>query len=128
MKITTQVGPNHYQVDLSTPLSISIDLIFNNIGQQPNHFDANAAIATPMSVDSFVGNTRRGGSCNVNVLQMNPHCNGTHTETIAHICNYGNTTEDGQVPLISDITFPPLMPCALITVVPVEASSVNGLW
>ncbi len=28
---------------------------------------------------------KRGGSCNVNELTIIPHCNGTHTESVAHI-------------------------------------------
>jgi len=72
------------RINLSkTPRSIAIDLNFS--GPQPSHFGANAASAVPMQVDGFVGDTRKGGSCNVDVIQMNPHCNGTHTETISHI-------------------------------------------
>lgn len=33
----------------------------------------------------FVGDVAAGGSCNVSVLKINPHCCGTHTETLMHV-------------------------------------------
>ena len=33
----------------------------------------------------FVGDMSLGGSCNVSVLKVNPHCCGTHTETLMHV-------------------------------------------
>ncbi len=32
-----------------------------------------------------MGDTQQGGSCNVDVIEMIPHCNGTHTESAGHI-------------------------------------------
>ncbi|WP_154223011.1 cyclase family protein [Marinicella rhabdoformis] len=66
-----------------TPESIGITLNFE--GPQPNHFGATVAAAQPMQSGSFVGDTRQGGSCNAQDVYLNPHCNGTHTESISHI-------------------------------------------
>ena len=66
-----------------TPESIGITLHFD--GPQPNHFGAAVAAARPMQSSSFVGDTRQGGSCNAQDVYLNPHCNGTHTESISHI-------------------------------------------
>ena len=33
----------------------------------------------------FVGDMLAGGACNVSVLKINPHCCGTHTETLMHV-------------------------------------------
>jgi kynurenine formamidase len=33
----------------------------------------------------FVGDMSVGGACNVSVLKINPHCCGTHTETLMHV-------------------------------------------
>lgn len=38
-----------------------------------------------MEIGSFVGDTRKGGSCNCEVLTLVPHCNGTHTESAGHV-------------------------------------------
>ncbi len=67
------------------PLSIGITLNFD--GQQPNHFGAQRAHAQPMRSGDFIGDTRQGGSCNAPEIYLNPHCNGTHTESISHVVN-----------------------------------------
>ncbi|MEM8680787.1 MAG: hypothetical protein AAGF97_15670, partial [Planctomycetota bacterium] len=67
------------------PTSLAIDLLFN--GPQPNLFSASEAAASPMQAGTFTGDTRVGGSCNVTELRLNPHCNGTHTESVGHIVN-----------------------------------------
>ena len=64
-------------VDLSIPLEFD--------GPQPNHFGAPPASARPLTAGGFVGDTRRGGSCNCDVLELTPHCNGTHTECVGHL-------------------------------------------
>ncbi len=65
------------------PVSIAIPLNFN--GPQPNHFGANEACAKPMQAGDFIGDTTQGGSCNAQEITLNPHCNGTHTESISHV-------------------------------------------
>ena len=73
----------HYKSDLDAGVSLAIGLDFN--GPQPNHFGTASASRQPLQAGPFVGDTRRGGGCNVDVLKMVPHCNGTHTESIGHI-------------------------------------------
>lgn len=34
---------------------------------------------------AFVGDVRQGGTCNAEILELSPHCHGTHTECIGHI-------------------------------------------
>lgn len=63
--------------------SIAIEQDFGP--RQPVHFGAPMAQREAWTVGSFVGDTRRGGSCNVDRLSMIPHCNGTHTESAGHI-------------------------------------------
>jgi arylformamidase len=38
-----------------------------------------------MRSGSFIGDVLQGGSCNVNDISFNPHCNGAHTECVGHI-------------------------------------------
>ncbi len=83
MIVKIELDDQLYTVDLSQPQDISIPLNFN--GDQPNHFDAERAGAASMESGQFIGDTRRGGSCNVDTIVMTPHCNGTHTECVGHI-------------------------------------------
>lgn len=83
MKLACQIAGKVYGVDLAKPIDLAIPLCFN--GAQPNHFDAPAAAAQPFASGAFIGDTRRGGSCNVEEYRLIPHCNGTHTECVGHI-------------------------------------------
>lgn len=121
MNITVELLNNKYQINTDFSWSLAIPVHFNHAEQQPNHFGANAALSVPMQAGSFIGDTEQGGSCNVNTLTINPHCNGTHTETIAHICDL-----NAELSLkIADIELPPLMPCAVISITPEHALSSN---
>lgn len=48
-------------------------------------FGVGAPQTVVLQAGSFLGDTRRGGSCNVNQVTWIPHCHGTHTESISHI-------------------------------------------
>lgn len=76
---------NHrvYKIDAENALDISIPLEFD--GAQPNAFDVAKATSKPCETNDFIGDTRRGGSCNFEEYNFIPHCNGTHTEGIGHI-------------------------------------------
>ena len=106
--------------DFAWSLAIPVDFgTASNQPSQPNHFGADAAIRKPMQVNGFIGDTDQIGSCNVNELTINPHCNGTHTETIAHICDFA-----GELSVkIDAISLPPLMPCVVVSITP---ESVDG--
>lgn len=83
--LTTEFMGKRYTVDTEHPHSIAIALDFD--GKQPNHFGAELATRQPLQAGSFVGDTTKGGSCNVDTIQLVPHCNGTHTESVHHICD-----------------------------------------
>lgn len=85
MKLTTEINGQFFQLDLENPISLAIPLKFN--GEQPNHFGAPVATRKPLADNNFIGDTQQGGSCNVDQIQMVPHCNGTHTESVHHIVN-----------------------------------------
>lgn len=65
----------------------SIGIMMDFDGPQPNHFGTQKASSEKLKLGGFVGDTAAGGSCNVDVLKLIPHCNGTHTETVSHIVN-----------------------------------------
>ena len=83
MKFEFQHLGKKYSCDLSHPTSLAIDLDFD--GPQPSHFGTERASRESLRLGSFLGDTQRGGSCNVDVLELVPHCNGTHTESAGHI-------------------------------------------
>jgi arylformamidase len=100
------------RANLADALSIAIPLDFG--GPQPNHFGAPRAVATPVAVGLFTGDTRAGGSVNCETLTLVPHCNGTHTECVGHL------TEDRVS--VSEVLRGGLALAALISVAPVSAS------
>ncbi|MEO0617211.1 MAG: cyclase family protein [Pseudomonadota bacterium] len=54
-------------------------------GAQSNYFGVTPARGEPLTAGAFVGDVGDGGSCNAQVLQLAPHCHGTHTEGIGHV-------------------------------------------
>lgn len=98
-------------VNLNNPLDISIPLIFN--GEQPNIYDSDKASSKAVELGTFIGDTRKGGSCNFEAVKLIPHCNGTHTECIGHISN--------KRIAISDVLKDAFIPAVLITVEPEHA-------
>lgn len=63
--------------DLSLPLAFD--------APQPVFFGVPAAHEQTLVAGAFVGDVRRGGSCNCSTYTVTPHCNGTHTECVGHI-------------------------------------------
>jgi kynurenine formamidase len=71
------------KVDLSKPIDLSIPIIPGK--ENVNAFYIDPVTIEPFRAGSFVGDVNQGGSCNVNTIVINPHGNGTHTETVGHI-------------------------------------------
>ncbi|REJ84987.1 MAG: cyclase family protein [Bacteroidetes bacterium] len=72
-----------FRADLSKPIDISMPLRAGE--KNVNAFYLPSVIIEPFKSGDFVGSVEKGGPCNVNVLQMNIHGNGTHTECVGHI-------------------------------------------
>jgi kynurenine formamidase len=84
MEISATIDNRLYK--LAVPgVEVSILQTFNE--NQPSHFEAPPATAIPLSLGEFKGSVSLGGSCNVSVLSLIPHCQGTHTETVSHLGN-----------------------------------------
>ena len=90
-------------VDLAIPLDPH--------GPQPNAYGVPDATARPYSGEGFTLDTRADGSCNCEVIEFTPHCNGTHTESVGHI-----TTE--RFPLTA-VELPPFLWCSVVSLSPV---------
>ncbi|NVK87435.1 MAG: cyclase family protein [Gammaproteobacteria bacterium] len=106
-----------YRVNWQRPQSIAIALQFD--AEQPNHFGAARASAQVVVAGDFIGDTRRGGSCNVATITLTPHCNGTHTESISHIVD--------QPVAVGQLAQTPIM-ATLISVRPTLASTTDDAY
>lgn len=115
MKTKIQIENIRYGVDLSKGESIAITLFPN--GEQPNHFAAPKCTSETLEMQGYIGDTKQGGSCNVKVLTLIPHCNGTHTESISHII-------DEIIPVYKVIS-EPIFSSVLISVAAEIASSTS---
>jgi len=110
-----QIAGRRVCVDFTRGSSVAIALDFD--GAQPSFFGATTARRRAMRIGDFIGSTAAGGSCNVSVVTLTPHCNGTHTEGIGHIV-------DGPVSIHGCLR-ESLMPAVLVTIAPVDASGTS---
>lgn len=132
MEISLELSGKRWNVQHNQACSIAIPLRFvrskhnepeaavvgdAGVGvRQPVHFDAPPAFAEPYRCGGFVGQMAAGGTCNVERLEMIPHCNGTHTETRRHITDDGLNVTDM---LVAQGAF--VVPASLISISPVSA-------
>lgn len=72
-----------FTVDLSKPIDISIPLKAgdNNV----NAWYCEPVRIEPVVMGDWVGDVNQGGSVNFRNVFLNPHGNGTHTESVGHI-------------------------------------------
>lgn len=112
MKTTVDIGGRGVTVDLSSPVSLALELDFES--PQPQHFGAPPATSRPFTSPGFDGSVAAGASCNCNLITVIPHCNGTHTECVGHL-----TLEpyDAYRVVPTD-----LIPALLVSVEPVAAN------
>jgi arylformamidase len=118
MEITFILGGRDLRIETGELLDISIPLEFN--GAQPNSYDADMASSKACEIGDFIGDTRRGGSCNFDELRLIPHCNGTHTECVGHISDERISIHETLIDV--------LIPSVLITVTPENAMSASDRY
>lgn len=105
--------------DTQKPISLAHQIVPN---EEPtvSAFYLGAATSQPVEAGEFVGDTRRGGSVNCEVLQLHPHGNGTHTEGVGHITNE-------RIPVTQALPAP-LMLTVLLDVAPVRLKDVKETY
>lgn len=81
MNIRIEVNGEWWQA--LPPRHIAIPMQFD--GPQPGSYGVAPATATAYEQGGWIGDVRRGGSCNFETYTLTPHCNGTHTECGGHI-------------------------------------------
>jgi kynurenine formamidase len=80
-KITLQGREHGFALDRGVSLALPIS--FTEAG--PRHYGAPAPTSEPFVAGAFNGEVKKGASCNCRTIRFTPHCNGTHTETVAHL-------------------------------------------
>lgn len=106
MNLTLTIDGRSYRVLTDRPIDLAIPLDFD--GPQPDAFGLPRASRAPYTSGSFIAEVAQGGSVNCDLVQLAPHGNGTHTETVGHIVV--------APPPIARLQLAPLIPAALLTV------------
>ena len=88
MYAEVKIGNKSYTIDLASPIDISIPLSNTT---SPIAFGAHPFSATPYRSGDFIGSLKEGSPVNFYDLHINPHGNGTHTETVLHIDSRGSS-------------------------------------
>ncbi|MDQ2068781.1 cyclase family protein [Natronospira bacteriovora] len=101
--------------DMNPARAVSLAITLDFDGPQPGFFGAPSARRKAMQSGGFTGDTRQGGSCNCEVLEITPHCNGTHTECVGHITE-ARATVSQQIGTV-------LCPALLLSIQPARLDS-----
>ena len=116
MKVVVDILDRVYRADLSRVVDIAIPMRFGHA--QPVAFGVAPAEAEALQVGDTKFSTREGASCNVDVITVIPHCNGTHTECVGHIVN-----EEVAIP---DMLQSPLLTCRVVSIEPDSGSVITA--
>ncbi|MBC8145674.1 MAG: cyclase family protein, partial [bacterium] len=108
VRLNLSIDGADYDIDLGAPFDLAIPVDFD--GAQPHAFGLPRAEARAVDAGGFVGDTRRGGSCNCETITINPHGSGTHTECAGHVTRERIT--------IADVGRDAFAPCTVISVTP----------
>ncbi len=76
-------GGQKVRVALDRGVSLAIAVEFGR--RRPAHFGAAAPTSLPFVVGSFSGSVASGASANCSTITLTPHCQMTHTESVAHL-------------------------------------------
>ena len=91
VKAIITISNRAYTIDLAQPIDISIPFVSNKgvvaYGAKPYN-------AKPFSEGGFVGSLESGSPVNFYDIELNPHGNGTHTESMLHIDSRGKSIHD----------------------------------
>ncbi|HUQ12291.1 MAG TPA: cyclase family protein [Steroidobacteraceae bacterium] len=87
MQAELNFGGQKVRVAMDRGVSLAIPVEFNGAGTGvgPRHFGAPPAESKPWVAGSFSGSVATGASCNCSTLTLIPHCQMTHTESVAHL-------------------------------------------
>jgi kynurenine formamidase len=109
-------GGQKVRAALDRGVSLAIAVEFGAPG--PRHFGATAPSAQPFVAGKFSGSVATGASANCSTLTITPHCQMTHTESVAHL-----TREAGDAWRVVPRG---LLPAVVVSVVPEPARESSG--
>ena len=104
-------GGQKIRAALDRGVSLAIAVEFGSAG--PRHFGAGAPSSTPFAIGTFTGSVATGASGNCSTITLNPHCQMTHTESVAHL-----TRESGDAWRVVPRG---LLPAVVVSVLPEPA-------
>ncbi len=84
------IGGQRIRAALDRGVSLAIAVEFGAAG--PRHFGAGPPTSAPFAVAGFTGAVATGASCNCSTLTLTPHCQMTHTESVAHLTRESGDT------------------------------------
>jgi arylformamidase len=99
------------RVALDRGVSLAIAVEFGAPG--PRHFGAGAPASKPYAAGQFSGSVASGASANCATITLTPHCQMTHTESVAHL-----TRESGDAWRVVPRG---LLPAVVVSMVPEPA-------
>jgi kynurenine formamidase len=105
-------GGQKVRAALDRGVSLAIAVEFGGLG--PRHFGAPGPVSAPYVAGPFVGAVASGGSVNCSTMTLIPHCQMTHTESVAHL-----TREAGDAWRVVPRG---LLPAVVVSVIPEPAS------
>jgi kynurenine formamidase len=108
-------GGQKVRAALDRGVSLAIAVEFGAPG--PRHFGVGAAVSKPFAIGNFSGSVATGASANCSTLTLTPHCQTTHTESVAHL-----TREPGDAWRVVPRG---LLPAVVVSVVPEPARESN---
>jgi arylformamidase len=112
MQAELSYGGQKVRAALDRGVSLAIAVEFGAGG--PRHFGVGAPESRPFAVGSFSGSVATGASANCSTVTLTPHCQMTHTETVAHL-----TREAGDAWRVVPRG---LLPAVVVSLVPEPAS------
>ena len=78
-----RIADKQIEIDLDQPLDISIPM--QSGPENPNAWYVGHPEFKPVVLDDWVGSVQEGAAVNFTSMQIIPHAQGTHTETLGHI-------------------------------------------
>lgn len=106
LRVTFQLDGVCYRAHPERAVSLAIPIDFGSAGVTA--FGVAPATSAAVTGPGFVGDTGRGGACNVGALHLVPHCHGTHTECVGHLVD--------DLVSVDAVLREPLIPATLVSV------------
>ena len=112
-----KVKHNSLEYTLKNCNAFDLSIQNNFSDQAPTFYNAKQPKNVAFESNHFIGDVKQGGSCNVPVVSLNIHCNGTHTECEGHV-------NDSSLSVI-DVCPIGFIPASIISVKPENAWGTN---